>query len=55
VGLQARWRRALDRGETSVDREPMAESRTSLDTLDTCVEDATRYGYSGEILLPDAG
>jgi hypothetical protein len=32
----------------------MAESRTSFDTLDARVEDATRYGYSGAILLSDA-
>lgn len=39
----------------SVDREPMAGSRTSFDTLAACVEDARRYGYSGAIPLPEAG
>lgn len=39
----------------SIDREPMAGSRTSFDTLDACVADAKRYGYCGEISLSDAG
>lgn len=38
----------------SADREPMAGSRRSFDTMDECVEDATRHGYSGALMLPAA-
>jgi hypothetical protein len=33
----------------------MAGSRRSFDTIEECVEDAKRCGYSGALMLPDAG
>ena len=38
----------------SAEGEPLAGSHRSFNSMEACVDDAKRFGYSGPLALPDA-